>query len=138
MKSLETLLKVAQRRMDELGVEAARIGTEMAAMRARGSALAAREDNEIRLAAGNVELASLLPAYRLRVKWQRDQIGVEVAKAESTLAEIRERLTAAYQEKSRFQHLIEQEAIRKATERAAKEQAMLDEVAINRAGAVGK
>ncbi|MDP3738745.1 MAG: flagellar FliJ family protein [Hyphomonadaceae bacterium] len=138
MKSLDTLLKIAQRRMDELGVEATRIALAIGELEGKIVSLKAREDNEIALASKDMELASLLPAYRLRVRWQTDQIRAQVSEAASQLAEIRQRLNAAYQEKSKFEQLIEQEALRRTAERAAKEQAQLDEVAINRAGTFGK
>jgi len=138
MNSLHTLLKIAQRKMDELGIEAARVGTQIAELQTKQATLKAREENEVRLAASDLSLGALLPAYRLKVKWQCDQLGAEVAKGESVLAEIRQRLNAAYQEKAKFEQLLEQEAIRRATERAAREQAQLDEVAINRAGMAGK
>lgn len=134
MKSLETLLKIAQRKMDELGIEAARVGAEIAELQMKQATLLAREENEVQLAAGDMSLAAMLPAYRLKVKWQTDQIRAQVNTHESTLAEIRQRLNAAYQEKAKFEQLIEQEAIRRAADRAQKEQAQLDEVAINRAG----
>ena len=57
---------------------------------------------------------------------------------EAQLAEIRERLSAAYIEKSKFEQLIEQTRVREDAERLAREQAMLDEVATNRAGGMGK
>jgi flagellar export protein FliJ len=138
MKSLDTLLKIAQRRMDELGVEATRIALAIGELEGKIASLKAREDNEIALASKDMELASLLPAYRLRVRWQTDQIRAQVSEAASQLAEIRGRLNAAYQEKSKFEQLIEQEALRRTAERAAKDQAQLDEVAINRAGTFGK
>jgi flagellar export protein FliJ len=134
MKSLETLLKIAQRKMDELGIEAARVGTEIAELQIKQATLAAREENEVQLASGDMQLAAMLPAYRLKVKWQSDQIRAQVNAHESTLVEIRQRLNAAYQEKAKFEQLLEQEALRRATDRAQKEQAQLDEVAINRAG----
>src|SRR6185436_17830550 len=135
MRSFETLLKIAQRKMDELGIEAARIGTQVAEVQMKQASLKAREENEVRLAASDLSLGALLPAYRLKVKWQCDQLGAEVARHEAALAEIRQRLNEAYQEKAKFEQLLEQEAIRRATDRAMKEQAQLDEVAINRAGA---
>jgi flagellar export protein FliJ len=134
MKSLETLLKIAQRKMDELGIEAARVGTEIAELQMKQATLHAREENEVQLASADMSLAAMLPAYRLKVKWQSDQIRAQVNAHEGTLAEIRQRLNAAYQEKAKFEQLIEQEAIRRAAERATREQAQLDEVAINRAG----
>ena len=43
MKSLHTLLKVAQRKLDELGVEAARIGQEVSELESREASVRARE-----------------------------------------------------------------------------------------------
>ena len=137
MKSLHTLLKVAQRRMDELGVEAAKVQQAIAEMQEKQRSIRAREQQEI-AAAVNPMFASMLPAYRQRVKWQIDEVQQQVNAKEEILSDVRERLQTAYVEKSKFEQLIEQEAVRVATDRAAKEQAMLDEVAINRAGSAGK
>lgn len=138
MKSLHTLLKVAQRRMDELGVEAARIQQQVEELRAKQADILAREQQEIATAAGDAMFASMLPAYRLRVKWQIDEVQQQRKALDNVLIGIREKLQEAYVEKSKFEQLIEQEAKRVSAERAANEQAMLDEVAINRAGSSGK
>jgi len=138
MKSLHTLLKVAQRRMDELGIEAAKVQLQVDELRAKQAAIIAREKQEIATAAGNSMFASMLPAYRLRVKWQIDEVQQQVKSLENVLIGIREKLQEAYVEKSKFEQLIEQDAKRTSAERAAREQAMLDEVAINRAGSAGK
>ncbi len=138
MKSLHTLLKVAQRRMDELGIEAAKVQLQVDELRAKQVAIIAREKQEIATAAGNSMFASMLPAYRLRVKWQIDEVQQQVKSLENVLIGIREKLQEAYVEKSKFEQLIEQDAKRTSAERAAREQAMLDEVAINRAGSAGK
>ncbi len=138
MKSLPTLLKIAQRKLDELGVEAARAGREIDELNQKMMGIRAREQAEIATAASNPSYAAMLPAYRLRVRWQLDEIGVQVRAKEAMLAEIRERLSAAYIEKSKFEQLLEQTRIREDAERLAREQAMLDEVAINRAGGMDK
>lgn len=138
MKSLHTLLKVAQRRMDELGVEAAKIQQEIDALGMKRMGILAGEQNEIALAATNSMFASMLPAYRMRVKQQIAEVQGQVSSHEQLLSDIRARLQDAYVEKSKFEQLIEQEATRIAAERAAVEQAQLDEVAINRAGSAGK
>jgi len=138
MKSLHTLLKVAQRRMDELGIEAAKVQQQKDELRAKQDAITAREKQEIAAAAGNSMFASMLPAYRLRVKWQLDEVQQQVTSLDGVLTGIREKLQEAYVEKSKFEQLIEQQDKRAAAERSAREQAMLDEVAINRAGFAGK
>lgn len=138
MKSLHTLLKVAQRKLDELGMEAAKITQEVAELEAREASIRAREQAELANAARDPTFASMLPAYRLRVKWQIDEVRQKASAKEATLAEVRQRLSAAYIEKSKFELLIEQGRIREAAERSALEQAQLDEVAINRAGGQGR
>lgn len=138
MKSLPTLLKIAQRKLDELGVEAARAGREVDELNQKVRGIRAREQQEIATSAANPAYAAMLPAYRLRVRWQLDEIGVQLRAKEAALAEIRERLSAAYIEKSKFEQLLEQMRVREDAERLAREQAMLDEVAINRAGGMDK
>lgn len=138
MKSLHTLLKVAQRRMDELGVEAAKLQQEIDAIKGRQEALRERERREIAVAAGNSMFAAMLPAYRLRIKAEIEQGNRDIRAQDEKLSEVRGRLQEAYVEKSKFEQLIEQQRVRGDAERAAREQAMLDEVAINRAGASGK
>jgi flagellar export protein FliJ len=134
MKSLETLLKVAQRRMEDLGVEAIRIGQFVEQLRMQEASILAREESEVQLAAADPSLGSMLPAYRARIRMQVGEVRAQIAEKEAALADVRERLNAAYQEKSKFEHLLEQERLRRADERAAREQASLDEVAVNRAG----
>lgn len=138
MKSLETLLKVAQRRMDALGVEATRIAQRIDHTRMQQAAILAREETEVQLAESDVQLGAALIAYRRRVKFQLDEIERTIAADEAALADVRERLAAAYQEKSKFEQLIEREALRLAAERAAKDQAAMDEIAVNRGAAFGK
>lgn len=138
MKSLHTLLKIAQRKLDELGVEAARTGREADELKQKITDIRAREQAEIATASANPNYASMLPTYRMRVRRQVDEVGAELQAKETQLAELRERLSAAYIEKSKFEQLIEQTRLREDAERLAREQAMLDEVAINRAGGMGK
>jgi len=138
MRSLPTLLKVAQRRLDELGVEAVRAGREVDELNQKIASIRAREQTEIATSMANPAYAAMLPAYRLRVRWQIDEISVQARAKEAELAAIRERLSAAYIEKSKFEQLIEQMRQREDAERLAREQAMLDEVATNRASGMGK
>jgi flagellar export protein FliJ len=138
MKSLHTLLKIAQRRLDELGVEAVRAAREVDELNQKVAGIRAREQQEIATSMANPAYAAMLPAYRLRVRWQIDEVSVQTRAKEAELAEIRERLSAAYIEKSKFEQLIDQMRVREDAERLAREQAMLDEVATNRAGSMGK
>jgi flagellar export protein FliJ len=134
MKSLGTLLKVAQRRLDELGIEAATVGAEVADLQNRANVIRAREQTELANAARDPMFAAMLPAYRMRVKAQLADLEVQMSAKQKALEAVRQKLSEAYIEKSKFEQLLDQAQIRSATERATREQAQLDEVAINRAG----
>lgn len=138
MKSLQTLLKVAQRRMDELGVESAKVQVKVDELHQKRDAIVAREGQEIAAAQRDTMFGSMLPAYRMRVKQQVAEVEGQISAMQTVLDGIRAQLQDAYIEKSKFELLIDQEIKRVTTERSALEQAMLDEVAINRAGASGK
>ena len=105
--------------MDELGVEAAKIQQDIDAIKGKQVVILEREKQEMALAAGNSMFASMLPAYRLRVKWQIDRAQQEIQAKDEMLAEVRTRLQEAYVEKSKFEQLIEQARVRSDAERAA-------------------
>jgi flagellar export protein FliJ len=116
MKSLQTLLKVAQRRMDELGVEAAKVQVQVDELHQKQAAIIAREQQEIAAAQHDSMFASMLPAYRMRVKQKIAEVQQQVQAMDNVLAGIREKLQAAYIEKSKFEQLIEQETKRVSAE----------------------
>ena len=110
------------------------IAVEVAELQARENAIRAREQAELANAARDSTFAAMLPAYRMRVKAQIADLKAQMSAKEKLLEEIRQRLSEAYIEKSKFEQLLDQAEIRTATDRATREQAQLDEVAINRAG----
>jgi flagellar export protein FliJ len=131
MKSLETLLKVAQRRLDELGVEAAKIVQGIEAMKAEEEGLLQRELAEVQSASHDLTIAPMMPAYRARMKHARGQVRLRILEAEKTLEIVRGKLSEAYQEKAKFKEMLDQMRARETAERLAREQAQLDEAAIN-------
>jgi flagellar export protein FliJ len=134
MKSLETLLKVAQRRLDDFGREIAKLGQHLDGLRMEEAKLIGREQAEVAAALNDITLMAMMPAYRRRIAQQVALVRARVDQAEALMADTRARLTAAYQEKSKFEELLERERIREAFTRAALEQSALDEAAINRVG----
>jgi predicted O-linked N-acetylglucosamine transferase (SPINDLY family) len=100
MKSLGTLLKVAQRKLDELGIEAAKIGVEVAELQSRENAIRAREQAELANAARDPMFAAMLPAYRTRVRAQIADLKVHMSAKEKALEAIRQKLSEAYIEKA--------------------------------------
>lgn len=134
MKSLETLLKVAKRRLDDLGLEISRMQQRADGLRMEEAALLAREQVELAAASQDITLIGFMPAYRQRVALQVGRLRVQKAEVEASIETVRGKLKAAYQEKSKFEELIERDRKRIEVARASAEQAALDEAAINRVG----
>jgi len=129
--SLDTLLKIAQRRMDALAIEAANYARQVEDIQMRRAQIVAREEIEIEAAQHDLLILPMLPAYRARIQAETSAMDMHVRNAEALLAGVRERMAAAYQEKAKLEHLIELQAQRRARLEAEREQAALDEAAIN-------
>jgi flagellar export protein FliJ len=134
MKTYATLLKMAQGRMDALGLEAARMMERIDQLQMDMTALAARAESEGNLAAGDPTLAPFMPAYQARVKHEMLAARTSVEEAEASLVILRAQLTEAWREKSKFEQLIERTKLAEQATEAALENAQLDEAAVNRAG----
>ncbi|MBU6318062.1 MAG: flagellar FliJ family protein [Alphaproteobacteria bacterium] len=134
MRTLETLLKLAQRRLDDVGVQAGEAARRLDALAVKRSDLLNRERAEVEAGTSDPAAFHLVSAYRQRVKLALAALDVEIAEAQATSLRIREQLTIAYQEKSRFEQLVEQAVEREAVRLEALDQAALDEAAINRVG----
>ena len=129
MSTFETLLKVAQGRLDEVSREAgaaaealSRLNEKLVALgRAQAGAAASGSDVTIMIAAGN---------YLGRHRAERSELEREISEQRAVLDGLRAKLTAAFREKSKFEQLIAQEQARKAHLAAELEQKHLDEAAL--------
>jgi hypothetical protein len=130
-KSLDTLLKIAQRRMDALAIEAATYQRQVEDIQMRRAQVVAREEIELEAARHDLLVLPLLPAYRARIQAETNAMDAHVRNAETLLADVRQRMSLAYQEKAKLEHLIEMQAQRRAKLLAEREQAALDEAALN-------
>ncbi len=134
MRTYATLLKMAQGRMDALGLEAARMAERIDQLRINVVTLAAREESELQLAAHDPSLAPFMPAYQARIKREVAEAHNAIGEAEATLEILRAQLTEAWREKSKFEQLIERAELVEQAAETALENAQLDEAAINRIG----
>ncbi|MEZ5936956.1 MAG: flagellar FliJ family protein [Hyphomonadaceae bacterium] len=133
MRTLETLQKLAQRRLDEVTLEVASATARIAEAREEMEELRRRERAEIAAAMSHPEFYGSLPAFRGRVAEKSRALQTRIDEIEASLQLVRARQADAYREKSKFEQLIETRAIRAAEEEAARDQARLDEAAISRA-----
>jgi len=133
MRALGLLHRLARRRLERLSVEIAAVRAECDRLRTAQAVLMAREQSEMDLAAGDLALAPLLPAYRARVHAEGLSLARSLEAAERDIERLRAEIEDAYGEKARLEVLIEEASRRARAEREVREQAALDESAVIRA-----
>lgn len=134
MKSLPTLIKLAQRNIDAIAVEISREQARIEELRMQKETSKAKTSAEQAMAVEGLALNMLgsMPAYLAKQKWQQSQIDIQIAEIESSIEAVRERLIAAYREKSKLENLETQYNVKAKRELALAEQAQLDEAALTR------
>ena len=133
MKALPTLQKLAQRRIDSIGVEIANAQAAVDGLRTHRALISARAETEVdNMAELDILMASALPAYLSRSKGELAKVDKEIQDAEALIDAIRQRLMAAYREKARLETLQKLHLEHKLHADKAKEQASLDEAALTR------
>ena len=132
MKSLPTLIKVAQRRIDDVARLIAEQQSVLDGLQTARALAEARMSSETAVSASDVNLMSVLPAYTARYKADLARIDDDIAKIEKEMDRLREQMIEAYGEKSRMESLEKTYAERARKEAADREQAALDEAAITR------
>ena len=130
MGTLDTLLKVAQSRLDEVSREASVVAERMAVLNQQLLVLDQRRDDP-----GTTSDVALLVAagdFRGRLRSEREALQRVIEEQREVLNEIRGRLTMAFREKSKFEQLLAQEQVRAAQAEAVREQKLMDEAALRR------
>lgn len=132
-KALNTLARLQRGLIDEAKTELAGIMTQRAALADRGAALDAEVAQEQAIAARDAHAWSAYGAYAPRVAEEKRQL----AERDATLAReeeaLRERLSDAFIELKKIEHLMEAQAERERLAENARELASLDEAAAMRA-----
>ena len=134
MKSLPTLIRLAQRRIDDVAVEINRLQAALGEQRQRRETATAKLEMEAgALGDGSdIQARSMFLAYTDKNKALVEDIERETAEIEAAIEGVRERLMEAYREKARLETLEKAHRTRALKERSRKEQAILDEVALLR------
>ncbi|MBI1339053.1 hypothetical protein GC169_02415 [bacterium] len=135
--TLQTLLKIAESRADDLGREAALLQSRRDALAARAAAAAERGSHELQATAGDLDLVSAVSAFRTRLRLEARRLAREIEQADAALADVRGKLSAAFQEQSRFEELIRRLDAEATKARAKRDQALLDEAAVIRSARGG-
>ncbi len=135
MKSLPTLIKLAQRNIDAIAVEISKAQARIEGLRMAKAAAQAKGEAEQAMAIDDnldLQLLASVPAYLYRLKGEQGRFDMEIAELEAGIAHVRARLVIAYQEKSKLESLQTQYQSKIDKEFAMREQAQLDEAALTR------
>ena len=134
MKSMPTLKKLSQRRIDEIAIEVAAAQSELDNLRTERAMMEARRQAEMEMSANMDTLLAVgaIAPFLERNKAQTKSMDDKIAEAEAKVERIRERLMEAYREKARLDTLERVHLERQRAERKARDQAALDEAALTR------
>lgn len=130
MKGLETLIRLARRRVDETRARQAALERQREEHLKRDRRLTATLALERRAAQGEVRFA--FAAYVDRVAAERAEIATALEAVDVGIAEVGEELGEAYREFKKYDLTQAEHERRRQQAEARLEQAVLDEVAIDR------
>ena len=134
MKSLKTLLKVAERNLETLRIALAEKSAEQAALEDKLRALQQTILAEQETARGDYEAGRLYAAYAQAAGMKQQAMAADVSAATRACDQIRELIAEAHVEARKFERLIELNDEREKAAAEKREAAELDEMATQRAG----
>ena len=129
MKTLETLRKLAQTQIDDIARVLATLETERRDFLAQLAEMDASREGEAFAAVSDPLMTAYFAAFSTRLKGEKAALSEQMAAVEAQIEETRGLLSAAYQEKSRYQQLVDMRLRAEAEEAARQEQNALDEFA---------
>ncbi len=130
VKSLNTLIRVARRALDELKRKQANLERQREALVMLSGNLAKELENEITLAAENVQMGGFFGNFAERIQKRQEQIKLEVKSLDKQLQQLAAEVMERFSELKKFE-IARDNRLRAAeeAERKKEEQAM-DEIGI--------
>lgn len=132
MRTGETLIRLAKHRVEAVQKLVASAEKTRSDMERRLEDLDARAERERRAAEADPARATTWPAFQAALKVQRGNIEASIAGVDDQLVLLRADLAEAFEEQKKYETLEERRQAREAETRARREQARLDEAALNR------
>lgn len=132
MRTGETLIRLAKHRVEAVQKLVASAEKTRSDMERRLEDLDARAEREQRAAETDPARATTWPAFMAALKVQRGNIEASIAGVDDQLVLLRADLAEAFEEQKKYETLEERRQAREAETRARREQARLDEAALNR------
>ena len=132
-KALNTLARLQRAQIDEAKAELAEVVSARESISARQIGLEAEVADEQRMAATHEDARAAYGSYAPRVVQEKRAMAATDARLAGEEGAIRERLSAAYIELKKIEHLMTAQAERERVAENAREMASLDEAAAMRA-----
>jgi len=136
-KALNTLARLQRAQIDEAKIELAEVMTAREAIAARQASLEIEMQQEQALASRDADARAAYGGYAPRVAQEKRAMAESDARLAEEEGALRERLSAAYIELKKIEHLMESQAERERLAANARELASMDEAAAMRAARRG-
>jgi flagellar export protein FliJ len=130
MKSLNTLIRLQQQKVDELRRKFGGLENQKQQLMKRSDQLAEELQKEISLAGQNPEMSGFFGDFAERIKKRRADLAMEMAKLEKQIQELAEQVRLAFTELKKYEIVRDQRLAAKRAKEAKREAEQLDETAI--------
>ncbi len=130
MRTLETLIRVQKRQLDQLRRELAGLEQLAVDLRQQAADLEKEVVQQQGLARSTAEGAFAYPGYARQVIARREKVAASIADVDVRLAAMRERAAEAFQELKRYDIVLSNRRLQARMEADRREQLLLDEMGL--------
>jgi len=130
MRTLETLIRVQKRQLDQLRRELAGLEQLAVDLRAQAADLEREVAAQQRLAQSSPEGAFAYPGYARAVIIRREKIAASIVDVDRRLEAMRDQVAEAFQELKRYDIVLANRRVQARQEADRREQALLDEMGL--------
>ena len=130
MRTLETLIRVQKRQLDQLRRELAGLEQLAVDLRQQAADLEKEVVQQQGLARTTAEGAFAYPGYARQVIARREKVAASIADVDDRLAAMRERVAEAFQELKRYDIVLSNRRLQARMEADRREQLQLDEMGL--------
>ena len=134
MKTFNTLIKLAKRKLDELRKAQGVLERQKEQLINARMNLHKELEREMNIAAKQLEMAGFFGGFAKRIKIREDELMAEVKKIEAEIEKIAEEIMLAYTDLKKYEIAKDNAMKRRAEEMTRKETIMLDEIASQQYG----
>ncbi len=129
MKTLNILIRLHKRKLDELRRNMASLEGQKEQLRQSIKALQNELEKEMKLAGIQAEMANFYGGFAKRIRGRQDMLHGEIKNIDVKIAELNKEIFAEFTELKKYEIALENQKLRMREEEKRKETLMLDEIA---------